>query len=63
MQVADSGRQRPGAGSYDYPEFARQLAAIGYDDTLSVEVMQHLSDFDIAASADFLRRVWPAVRA
>ena len=59
VQVADSGRQRPGAGSYDFPALARQLASIGYDDTLSVEVMQHLSDADIVASAEFLRTIWP----
>ena len=59
VQIADSGRQRPGAGSYDFAELARQLASIGYDDTLSVEVMHQLSDAEIAASAGFLRQVWP----
>ena len=60
VQVADTGRQRPGAGSYDFDELAEQLESIGYHGTLSVEVMQQLSDADIAASADPLRRIWPA---
>lgn len=60
VQVADSGRQRPGTGSYDFYALARQLDSVDYDDTLSVEVMQQLSDSDIAAGADTLRRIWPS---
>ncbi|MFT3875958.1 MAG: sugar phosphate isomerase/epimerase family protein [Propioniciclava sp.] len=59
IQTADTGRRHPGTGAYDYPAFARHLAAIGYDDTLSVEVMHQLTGAEIAESKTFLRTIWP----
>lgn len=63
VQTADTGRQHPGTGSFDYQTLAQQLASIGYDDTLSVEVMHRLTEPEMAASQAFLRRIWPAQSA
>jgi sugar phosphate isomerase/epimerase len=60
VQTADSGRNHPGSGHYDYTTFAAQLRIAGYDETLSVEVMQHLTPDLMRQSLDYLRRIWPA---
>lgn len=60
VQTADTGRRHPGTGSYDHPAIAGHLAAIGYDETVSVEVMHHLTDAELAETEAFLRSVWPS---
>jgi sugar phosphate isomerase/epimerase len=60
FQTADSGRNFPGSGHYDYAAFARELRAIGYDETVSVEVMRQLTPDMMRKSLDFLRGLWPA---
>ena len=60
VQTADTGRNHPGSGNYDYASFAEQLRIIGYDETVSVEVMKTLPPDQMRESLDYLRRVWPA---
>ncbi len=59
VQVADTGRQHPGTGSYDYDTFAAELAKIGYDERISVEIMHDISPEEMAHSLGFLRGHWP----
>jgi sugar phosphate isomerase/epimerase len=59
VQLADTGRTHPGAGSYDYAAFAAQLLRSGYAGRLSVEVMHDLSQSEMAQSLSFLRGYWP----
>jgi sugar phosphate isomerase/epimerase len=60
VQTADTGRNHPGSGHYDYAAFAEQIRIIGYDETVSVEVMKHLTPDQMLKSLDFLRGIWPA---
>jgi sugar phosphate isomerase/epimerase len=60
VQTADTGRNRPGSGNYDYASFAEQLRIIGYDETISVEVMKTLGPDLMRESLDYLRGIWPA---
>ena len=62
VQTADTGRNHPGSGSYDYAAFAEQLRIIGYDQTLSVEVMKPLAPEQMRESLEYLRGIWPAPR-
>jgi len=60
-QTADTGRNHPGSGSYDYGSFAEQLRIVGYDEMVSVEVMKTLSPELMRISLGYLRQIWPAV--
>ncbi len=60
VQTADTGRNHPGSGNYDYASFAGQLRIIGYDETVSVELMKPLTRDMMRESLDFLRGIWPA---
>ncbi len=60
VQTADTDRTPPGSGRCDYAAFARQLRRIGYDETLSVEVMTPLSPEQMRDSLKTLRTFWPA---
>jgi len=60
VQTADTARNHPGSGTYDYALFAEQLHGIGYDKTVSVEVMQTLAPELMRASLEYLRAIWPA---
>jgi sugar phosphate isomerase/epimerase len=59
VQTADTGRNHPGSGRYDYATFAEQIRNIGYDETVSVEVMKHLTPDQMRTSLEFLRGIWP----
>ena len=63
MHVADSERLAPGTGSYPYPAFAQELAAIGYaaGDWGGISVECRWQDFgrEAADAVRFLRSVWP----
>jgi len=60
VQAADTGRQHPGRGQYDYATFCAELAKAGYDDTLSVEIMHQISEAEMRDALTFLRGYWPA---
>lgn len=60
VQTADTGRNHPGSGHYDYASFAEQLRIADYDETLSVEVMKLLTPDQMRESLAFLRGIWPA---
>jgi sugar phosphate isomerase/epimerase len=59
VQTADTGRNHPGSGTYNYALFAEQLRSIGYDETVSVEVMQTLGSDQMRESLEYLRAIWP----
>jgi sugar phosphate isomerase/epimerase len=60
VQTADTGRNYPGSGHYDYAFFAEQLRIAGYNETVSVEVMKQLTPDQMAKSLEYLRGIWPA---
>lgn len=55
--TADTGRFRPGSGSYDHHAFFRALAEAGYDGRMSVECRWNDFRSECAAALEFLRRV------
>jgi len=60
VHIADTGRFRPGSGSYDYPTFFRNLKKIGYDAHISMEGRwdyDHLLE-DARDSLAFMRKLW-----
>lgn len=59
VQTADTGRNHPGSGHYDYITFAEQLRLAGYDETISVEVMKNLTLDQQREALEFLRQIWP----
>jgi len=60
VQTADTGRNYPGSGHYDYAAFAEQPRIAGYDETVSVEVMKQLTPDLMTKSLEYLRGIWPA---
>jgi sugar phosphate isomerase/epimerase len=60
VHVADTGRWRPGSGSYDYPTFFKNLKKIGYDAHISMEGRWNYDKYAEEASAGikFMREVW-----
>ena len=59
VQTADTGRRHPGTGQYDYATFCAELDKVGYDDTLSVEIMHEISEAEMRDALTFLRGYWP----
>lgn len=62
VHVADSGRYRPGSGSYDYYTFFTYLKQIGYDAHISMEGRWNEDQFaqEVAAGLAFLKEKWAA---
>jgi sugar phosphate isomerase/epimerase len=62
VHVADSGRYRPGSGTYDYPTFFKNLKQIGYDKHISMEGRWNYDQWaeEVAAGLAFLREQWAA---
>jgi sugar phosphate isomerase/epimerase len=60
VQLADTGRRRPGTGSYDYETFSRYLGEAGYASAVSIEIAGEVSASEMRHSYEFLRRYWPA---
>lgn len=57
VQVADTNRQRPGAGMYDWPRVFATLEAVGYDGAITCEFLipedrTPLSRFGLASSPE-----------
>ncbi|MBT2249056.1 sugar phosphate isomerase/epimerase [Arthrobacter sp. BHU FT2] len=59
VQLADTNRQHPGTGSYDFDTFFGHLKKNGYGGHISVEVMHELSTDEMQHSYSFLRGFWP----
>jgi sugar phosphate isomerase/epimerase len=62
VQLADTGRNHPGTGSYDYDTFVDNLSTSGYPGRVSVEMMHEISDTEKAYSLQFLRSHWAKPR-
>ena len=62
MHVADTGRFRPGSGSYDYAGFMKGLKQAGYDLRISMEGRWDYDRFgeEVSAGLAFLRQMWAA---
>ena len=60
VQLADTGRKRPGTGSYDYDTFFGYLKEGGYTGAVSIEIADEIPAPDMRRSYEFLRRFWPA---
>jgi sugar phosphate isomerase/epimerase len=58
VHVADTGRLRPGSGSYDYPGFYRALRRAGYDARISIECNWRDFPREIVPAMRFVRRSW-----
>ena len=58
VHVADTGRLRPGSGSYDYPGFYRALRRAGYDAWISIECNWRDFPREIVPAMRFVRRSW-----
>jgi sugar phosphate isomerase/epimerase len=59
IQLADTGRQNPGTGSYDYETFFRHLKESHYGGHISVELMHEIPESEMRRSLKFLRNYWP----
>jgi sugar phosphate isomerase/epimerase len=62
VQLADTGRQNPGTGSYDYDTFFRHLKECGYTGHISVELMHEIPESEMRRSLEFLRNYWPSAQ-
>ena len=55
VQLADTGRKRPGSGSFDYGTFSGHLATSGYAGHIAVEIPGKFSVSELRESCRFLR--------
>jgi sugar phosphate isomerase/epimerase len=59
VQVADTDRNRPGSGSFDYATFFGHLARTGYAGHIAIEIPGKFAVSELRDSYQFLRSFWP----
>jgi sugar phosphate isomerase/epimerase len=58
VQLADTGRGRPGTGSFDYETFFGHLKATGYAGHLAIEIPGSFDVPELRDSYQFLQKFW-----